>query len=80
MEEEKTGLQKKLQEQANTQGSYQDFFHTCPNCGYCPHCGRGGYRTYPYQPPYVPYTTPIWYGTTTGTTTCGGLFSVIGIH
>ena len=38
----------------------------CPNCGYCPHCGRGGYHTYPYpyQPsypwysgnPYVTYT------------------------
>jgi hypothetical protein len=29
----------------------------CPNCGYCPHCGRG-YGVYPrpwYQPTY-------WYG------------------
>ena len=22
--------------------------HPCPNCGYCPHCGRGRY----YYPPY----------------------------
>jgi hypothetical protein len=34
---------------------------TCPNCGYCSHCGRSAhpvYRTFPYyvapyQPPYV---------------------------
>ena len=47
----------------------------CPNCGYCPHCGRGGYR--PYISPYIPYTPsypyiypyvgdlPGWQGTTT---------------
>ncbi len=30
----------------------------CPACGYCPHCGRGGYHTYPwYQPPYYTNTT-----------------------
>ncbi len=29
---------------------------TCPNCGYCPHCGRGGHH---FQPPYVPYQ-PVW--------------------
>ena len=20
--------------------------HSCPNCGYCPHCGRGGYHNW----------------------------------
>lgn len=29
-----------------------------PACGYCPHCGRGGFVTRPY----------IWCGTTTQTT------------
>lgn len=33
---------------------YQD---TCPNCGYCKHCGRGAN---PYQQPYKhPYLNPI---------------------
>ena len=53
----------------------------CPDCSYCPHCGRGGYRTSPFwQPPftypYQPNTYPYWntggtwtIGTTTGTTT-----------
>lgn len=27
----------------------------CPSCGYCPHCGRGGYGTVPYWPTYQPY-------------------------
>lgn len=33
----------------------------CPNCGYCPHCGRGGAHPAPYYPaPYYPgpYTAP----------------------
>lgn len=41
--------------------------HTCPNCGYCPHCGRGGgyVPCYPGPinpwPPYTPYPTwPKW--------------------
>ena len=25
---------------------------TCPNCGYCPHCGRGGQQFYPYPEPW----------------------------
>lgn len=36
---------------------------SCPNCGYCPHCGRGGYYTNPYPTPYwyqQPYTAPSW--------------------
>lgn len=35
----------------------------CPNCGYCPHCGRGGrYWPEPYWPsPYWPTCPPyIW--------------------
>jgi hypothetical protein len=29
---------------------------TCPSCGYCKHCGRGGYQVYPQYPyPYIPY-------------------------
>lgn len=33
----------------------------CPNCGYCPHCGRSAqpYRTYP-QYPVTWYQGPIW--------------------
>lgn len=55
----------------------------CPNCGYCPHCGRSnGYRTYPwypypwytpapwFNPPFTISTTPTWTaGNTSGTTT-----------
>lgn len=26
----------------------------CPNCGYCPHCGRSNQQTYPVVVPYVP--------------------------
>ena len=38
----------------------------CPSCGYCPHCGRGGYWTMPYYPgPFYPQyplypTYPTW--------------------
>ncbi len=56
----------------------------CPNCGYCPHCGRANpvwpQRTYPYIP-YVPHPYPItpypspWYpwriGDVTWTVTSG---------
>jgi hypothetical protein len=34
----------------------------CPNCGYCPCCGRG-YGFTPYQPGYP---QPIWISTTGG--------------
>lgn len=30
----------------------------CPNCGYCPCCGRGGYQQAPYWPTYPPNPTP----------------------
>ncbi|MGZ6373133.1 MAG: hypothetical protein ACXWPI_00245, partial [Ktedonobacterales bacterium] len=39
---------------------------TCPNCGYCPTCGRmkaGWAPVYPAWPTY-----PIWINTSTGTT------------
>ncbi len=59
----------------------EDVKSSCPNCGYCPHCGRSnGYWTVPSVPyipwyptyPYPLYSTP-WLGTTwtdgeTGTT------------
>lgn len=32
---------------------------SCPNCGYCPHCGRGAH-TYPY----TPFQPSITYGQT----------------
>lgn len=38
---------------------------TCPNCGYCKHCGRGGHQVYPMYPsPWwqVP-SYPTWIGT-----------------
>jgi len=51
----------------------------CPNCGYCPHCGRSNqqpiiYYQYPYWPPqpyYVtqPVTTTTTWANTDGTTT-----------
>lgn len=43
--------------------------NTCPNCGYCPHCGRrNAAPNWPYAQPYYPQ--PIWIGTPymTGTT------------
>lgn len=32
----------------------------CPNCGYCPHCGRSNSV---YPKPWYPYNPPYWYGT-----------------
>jgi len=34
---------------------------TCPNCGYCPHCGRSAAPppVYPYWPSH-PWYTPFW--------------------
>jgi len=29
--------------------------HICPNCGYCPCCGRRTPYSQPYYPPYYPY-------------------------
>jgi len=33
---------------------------TCPNCGYCPTCGRAN-RPAPYWPQPYPYYRPWWY-------------------
>lgn len=34
---------------------------TCPNYGYCPYCGRGGWHMVPYVP-YMPYyPSQPWY-------------------
>jgi hypothetical protein len=40
--------------------------HSCPNCGYCPHCGRSNQPVvpvpYPYPSPWL-YRRPVfWYG------------------
>jgi hypothetical protein len=45
----------------------------CPNCGYCPTCGRGGFQTLPYPVyPTYPFTPPVgptwWYVPTVPTT------------
>jgi hypothetical protein len=42
----------------------------CPNCGYCPHCGRSG-SAYPSMPVPYPYNTQpyaIWQHSTTDKT------------
>jgi len=46
----------------------------CPNCGYCPCCGRGVPHYFqPYNPwnPWTPspYPGPVWIGYTPTTTT-----------
>lgn len=34
----------------------------CPNCGYCPHCGRGQQQFLPYNPiPWNPTPSPWVY-------------------
>lgn len=30
----------------------------CPNCGYCPHCGRSNLLPYKVQPVWIPPMTP----------------------
>lgn len=35
------------------------FKGTCPNCGYCPCCGRS--LSPAFAPYYIPTTTPYWY-------------------
>jgi len=36
---------------------------TCPNCGYCPNCGRSGYPyNRPYIQPWYPYRPVPWWG------------------
>lgn len=31
----------------------------CPNCGYCPHCGRSGQHVAPFMPTNIPNTVPM---------------------
>jgi hypothetical protein len=40
---------------------------SCPNCGYCPHCGRSNPTWTPYNP-NLPYNGGVWCNTTTGPT------------
>lgn len=36
---------------------------SCPNCGYCPHCGRGGgWYPQPWTWPYNPLPWSPWQG------------------
>lgn len=79
MSDEDTTLIEKFQEFAD---KYNEEHRTeasiCPNCGYCPHCGRG-YHTQPYSPyvsppltwPTTPYPNPwiVWCGDTGTSTT-----------
>ena len=44
---------------ATYQGEQSAQQHVCPNCGYCPCCGRRNLTVDPYVPYYPPYT-PIW--------------------
>ena len=50
----------------------------CPNCGYCPHCGRSNgyylpYPSYPTWPVYNPYPTYVWnYDTNNQATSVSG--------
>ena len=42
--------------------SYYGYGNTCPCCGYCRHCGRGGKYSYPYYNDYP----KIWCNTLGG--------------
>lgn len=64
------------QTQQNYQGEQQ---HVCPNCGFCPCCGRrnGQYAyPYPYTPYPYPYTGPYWGINGTGTISSDQTFTV----
>jgi hypothetical protein len=53
---------RKAMDTADSASMYYPFpshpWGTCPSCGYCPHCGRGGYHHAPYWP-----SQPIWMNT-----------------
>ncbi len=42
--------------------------HACPNCGFCPHCGRSDRQQpmipapFPMPVPARPWPRPYWYG------------------
>ena len=50
---------------------------TCPSCGYCPHCKRGGQYVVPYwqwiPQPQHPY--PTWTVTSGGITATSATFN-----
>lgn len=50
----------------------------CPNCGYCPHCGRGGQYIQPYTINPIPYPNqpPIIWGMTSNQLHDGHTFTV----
>lgn len=48
--DERNAQLKELEERFNAMASQSK--HACPNCGYCPHCGRGGHYVAPYYPTY----------------------------
>lgn len=51
-------------------GNSANFVNTCPNCGYCPCCGRpkGWYPQQQPQWPYPYYPTVTWtFGSSEGT-------------
>lgn len=50
----------------------QNTQHMCPNCGYCPCCGRANARPYFAPYPYWPYWGQVWWGVPYQVT-CGGL-------
>lgn len=60
----------------------------CPNCGYCPHCGRAAAAPVPTYVPYpwwswpsVPYPYPFWHTTVAGgnaTTVAGNEIRFVG--
>jgi hypothetical protein len=58
---------KKFAEKWNAEQAKQ----SCPNCGYCPHCGRSTSPHYPWwQRPW--YSGPYWQVTPTATITLLG--------
>jgi hypothetical protein len=53
--------------------------HVCPNCGFCPCCGRRKYEVAPYPYPYAPYQpwpSPTWISTTTNTLNDGHTYTM----
>jgi len=46
---------------------------TCPNCGYCPHCGQSRQMRPYYIPPY--YVQPWWMQPSITWTTAGAVTS-----
>jgi hypothetical protein len=69
-------------------GAWAPIQHTesaCPNCGYCPHCGRSNAPVMPWRPaPYYP-AYPYWgvypnYGPVYGAPYIGGNTAGAGLN